>query len=780
MVFEWVKDTADKAVKAVGDAGSALASEAQNIEHKLLGDDKKSAEAKSSDSTKPQAQNKDAGKDEKKPETATGASSSSTGLNTDQTALANAALKSVAKDSGVQQQTVPKYDGSVLDTISHYASQAIDTITSSSTVGTVLSYISNPISISINAGVTLGKKLVKVAEDVYETADKDLKIGKIKGEAAEKIRDEYHKLFDDSSSSSTSRRQSGSIELTNPYQQSSEVGRVSSVDDTASLPKDMMHWLFNDNEKPANVASSDNLFNFTNDKKETTDITAVPGHVHIEKTDAEGNVKTIVDKTSGRTMVLQGSERVTIENGKEVVKGDGYTVSWDEEGKRHITLADNREVIRDKDSVKLIDKTGSTANLDVKEHFLDSDHHFGFTNSADELSKITEEKRAQLKDGEAYMLAIAGGGTRTIFKDATFDVQNNLARLETKDHEVFQFEMKNNQIFIRKDGHVMPLNDERLSKLIKAEDGKYRIGNLVIDPKQLCLETDAVPAAVAGTGGDAAAAPGGARVSPFRMNFDFRNWRQNLDDTHGHVIAAVVHPDKTTTITDGKATYTNNDKDATVAITTVPAATDGQVPPKPETIKVDLDKTTIETNKIIDTPQNTTIKDTNTVIDADKTVHFQDGPTVNPDGTVRVDHDTFVDKDMSVHAKDWESSAASKNRGSITEANAQDVAISISSKANSIFAMARAGKVSWSEVAALNSSLGDVLSLMSSIPPDTAAFALLLNSYGLLVEAINIATPKAQITQFAMDKGISDPTSIQAIGEGANADEVKQAKLNAA
>lgn len=763
MALEWIKDTAEKAAKVVSDAGTSLLKEAQAVEHKLLGsDEKKPAEQSKNDSAQ-QKKEEQSGKDAEKK--AGPAASSSSGLSVDQSALQAAALKAEIKDKHIPE-AAPKYDGSILDTISHFASQAKETLTSNAT--SVLNFISNPVAVSIGAGVSLGEHLVKVAENVYESADKHLKVSKVVGDTAEKIKQEYDKLFDDSSSATkpaAPQQQSligASLEFSNPF--SGEVARVSSVDES-SLPKDLKHWLFNENEKPSDASFSDSLFSFTNDKNEKTEITTLPGHVRVEKRDADGNVKTIVDKSSGKTMVLQGNETVTIENGKEVVKGDGYTVSWDEQGRRHITLDNKKEVIRDGNSVKILDKTGG-ANLTLSNHVLDSDHGYAFTDKPGEIDRVTREKQEQLKPGDVYVLAIPGAGTRAIFKDATFDVHDNKARLETSDHQIFQLEMKDNQVYLRRDGQLLPINDERLKDLIQAENGKFKIGSLLIDPEKLKV-----------LGPSCHTEHSGGSSTPYEL--DLHTWRQHVRRPDGHELDVTVNPSTNETkVIDGNTTVQNNNHDSTVSVSTAPDSTDGGAPAQPSIIKIDLDKQTIDTPKLIDTPDKTVIKDTNTVIQNDHTVKFHDGPTVNPDGSVRVDNDTYIDKDLTVHSKDWQSTAA-KDNSPVSAATAQVIAVNISSKASSVSGMARSGKVRWTEVAALNSALGDILRVMGAIPADSPAYALLVNSYGQLVEAINVATPKAQVTESAIQQGINDPTAIKAIEQGLSPEESKRRRLAA-
>lgn len=706
MALDWVKEQADKAIKAAGEATTALVHEVQTIEHKLAGSEPK-AEVKTGSIAVPQIKE----------------------LNP-------------------------------------------NTITTNSAIGSLIGYLGAPI---VKAGATIGSECIKIAENVFQTADKKLTVcvGEIVGKAAEEIKAEYNKLFDTNPDKTQEKAQPvQTIEFNNIFDKGNhpEVQRVSSV---SNQNGDMLRWLYTDKEQPRNVAVSDNLFSYTNDKHEQTDISALPGHVHIEKKDSDGNLKTIVDKTSNRTMVLHGSESVVIENGKEVVKGDGYKVTWDEKGRRHIMLDNGSELVRDGDKVQLINETGT---LDVQKHVLNvGGTNISFVDGKDPLKEMTQEKQKSLKPGEAALIAIKGAGTRTIFSDGTtFDVQDNLARLETKDHRIFQFEIKDNQIFLRRDDKLIPLDNEQ--SLIKAENGKFKIGGLVIDPAKLSIESESAPAAAPGTGGEA--------TPPHpQYRFDLSRHIQSLLDQHGNPWAVTVDHNNSTTVEDPahQQKIANNNLDSTVAVTTVVPATPEHPQPVPETVKIDLSTTTVDlNNKVVDEPNKTTIKDSNTVIDKDRTVHLggDDGPVVRPDGSVRVDRNTYVDRDMTVHSNDWSSTAA-RTSGSASVMNAQIAAMNISNKASSMTGVAKSDKIRWSEVAVMNNALGDVLSLMGSVPSDSPAYAMLLSSYGLLVEAINDATPKAQVTESAIAQGITSQIAIKAMEQGATEEEVKRNRLAA-
>lgn len=711
-------------------------------------------------------------------------------------------------------------DAAILQSVTSALRKSADWITSS----TVLSYI-NPIAAGIGAGITLGGELVKVAENLYQSEDKKLTVSKINYQEGTKLKADWDKMFDsDKPSANQPSANKGTIEFNDIFESlkkptEAKVDRVSDVDDSASTNKDATRWLFNANEK---LPGSDNLFTFSNEKKEKTEITAEAGHVHVEKADENGNVRTIVDKTNNKTVVLRDNESVVIENGKEVVKGDGYKVTWDDKNNRHVLLDNGNEIIRDGNNVKM-----AIANdkLVVAPHLLSNiTAGFSFVDTKDDLAAKTEEIRKTLQDGQTYLLAIKGVGTRTIFQDGTtFDVQQQKARLETANHLVFHFEIKDGQLYVRKDGELLPITSDKSP--VKAVDGKFKIGDLVIDQHELCIKTDGeapgarnadacstetsckpatdVCVVAPKTDDQTKVAPGADscsprhKTSPFNVNLETGEFSWVGKD--GRVWHGNINSDGSTQIKDDHNKYENSNTDSKVKVTTEPQSVPANTndvpaqpaqPAKPEVTTIDLSTTTIETPKLIDTVKDTTIKDTHTVIHDDRVVEFKDGPTVNPDGSVRVDRDTFIAKDMHVTSREWESSAAvvadrnantayGSSKLNITETQAQNAAITIAQKASTIQNLAKSGVVRWTEVASLNAALGDVLCMLSAVPPGSPAHAMLMQSYSLIITAINVATPKAQAAESANKIGSENKQVIKAIENGANANELKRMNIAA-
>ncbi len=711
--------------------------------------------------------------------------------------LQNAALKAEIKNRQPgQNPAIPKYDGSVLDTVSSVLKKTASFLSSNSTVNTVIETLSSPLaglSAGIGAGISLGSKLVRVAEGMYQSEDKKVTVSRVRGEEAAKLADDWDRMFD--SDKPCTGKDVCSIEVPNIYdslktQPSTE--RVSSVDDTSALSQDLKRWLFDENEK---AKGSDNLFSYKDQKGQRTEITAVPGHVHLETRDENGNLKTIVDKSNNqsknKTMVLHEKESVVIEGDKQVVKGDGYKVSWDDQGKRHIFLDNGNEVVRDGDSVKIIDQSGSNT-LEVQKGSLvnpGSGWAFSDSLSSDDLAKRTEEIRKGLEPGQAYLLAIKGRGTRAILNDdehTTFDVNGNKARLEyyNKDnnkHQVIHLEKRDDQIFVKKDGNWIPADSK--DSPIKVEDGKFKLGDLVIETnfcpgKNGENQDGGIRHFGGGRGADNKPADGGA----LRPGSPWGGFVMHKLNNAGQEITATTDGQGNSKFIEANNTYENNSDNKEVKITTIdPAANDSKKPGDSnepaktvDVMTVDLGTTKIDTPKLVDDTERTVIKDTNTVIEKDRTVKFEDGPIVNPDGSVKVDKHTFIDKDMHVTSHGWESSAASGGRNSISELNAQSIAVNVAGKAQGMQNLVKGSNVSWAEIASLNSALCDVVNLLSSVPVGSPAHAMLLRSYALLVDAINIATPKAQAADCAEKNGLKSEEDTRAVEKGANPDLLKR------
>ncbi|MBX9570660.1 MAG: hypothetical protein K2X77_17340 [Candidatus Obscuribacterales bacterium] len=152
---------------------------------------------------------------------------------------------------------------------------------------------------------------------------------------------------------------------------------------------------------------------------------------------------------------------------------------------------------------------------------------------------------------------------------------------------------------------------------------------------------------------------------------------------------------------------------------------------------------------------------TGTTIDRQGNVKLgHDGPTLHRDGSVRIDRDTHVSADMKVVSRGWESTAA-QTRGPISEAQAQSIAATVSGKANAAYTKALGSVVRWSEVADLNCALSDIVSMMGLIPPGSPAYSLLMKSYGLIMQALSVAAPKAQLAEKAITAGVTDQNQIK-------------------
>ncbi len=761
MPLEWIKDQTNKAVKAVGDEGNSLYKEAQQLvekaEHKLT-------------ATAPEKRAITLTSTEQKPAIVSGPLKLTSGLAIDQKTLEITALKAEAKTQHLQTAQ-PRYDGSVLDTVSNIVSKAA--INTTAVIGNVLGSLGGPLEAGLLAGIQASTTLIKIAEDIYQSADKKLTVSEVKGVESSEIKAGFAKLFNESTEPAASIKVGPSaaeadkiatskpegtaprnLEFDNIFDAIKHIdekgvdgkgaSRVSAQE--TSMPESAKRWLFNDDIERNSAANNDNLFSYSNDLKGKTEISAVPGHVHIEQRDEKGNLRTIVDKTNGKVTVLKDNESVVQEGDKTVIKGPNYTVSWDIDGNRHIEIG-KLDIVRKGDKAEIIDK--NAAKISVKKGLVTVADSVTFSpEKGKDLNTLTADALKTLKDGEVHMIAIPGGGTRTILKDGTtIDVLDDKARLTTSDNTVYQLEKKDDKFYLRQGDQLVPLDKAHLDV-----DGHKHLGAFKLDPRTLLLTTQ-------------------------NYFLDIAKNHQQIVNPAGTVVDAFVHRDNCSTFKIGSSTIENKLDTPKISVTTDEKPGDSD--PKPA-VKYTIDPitTNIEvrdpsTDKLLltDTPKNTTIADSKTVIDADRRVHIGD-TVVNPDGSVQVDRHTFIDKDMHVSSTGWDSSAA-QSTSPLTQAAAQSVASSVSNKASSISGLAKSGVVKWTEVLSLNSALNDVLSLMGSMPAGSQAYAMLQQSYSLLVAAIAEATPKALATQEANAKGVSAAPAIKELEAGKSVEELK-------
>ncbi|MBX9723271.1 MAG: hypothetical protein K2X81_17845 [Candidatus Obscuribacterales bacterium] len=773
MSFDWIKDQTNKVIKAVGDEGSALYKEAQHLvesaEHKLSGSDAKSTESKSSD-----AKSTDAKLSENK--------------TLEITPIKQGADLKASKTEAQLLNTkteATKHESSVLGTVSDYVSKAA--VGATAAISSALGSLGVPLGAGIIAGIKAGTALVQVAENLYQSADKKVTVTEVKGAESTQIKEGFAKLFDESNAKASDKKtekptteaavpkaeQAKTIEFNNIFDAIKHVEKAKTSDSKegasrvsnqeSSIPDDVKRWLFNDpTERCAGQAKLDshNLFSYPLADGGKTEINNQPGHVHLEQRDENGNVRTIVDKTKDRLVVLKDKESVIKEGDKTVVKGPDYTVSWDDQGNRHIEWG-NQEIIRNKidNTIQVIDKNAGPKIASHDGQVTVGDNVAFVSNTIKDLNALTADALKTLQkgeDGQVYMIAIPGGGTRTIAKDGTtLDVLENKARLTTPDQKVIQLETKDDKLFIRQGDKLVPLDKEHFE-----EAGGKKIGTFELDPATLRLRTQ-------------------------NYFLDILKNHQQLIDRQGQTIDAFLRPDNCATVKIGNTTVENAPDSNKVVISKAPdlkpgdSTNDKSVQPVKIVIDQDTNKVEIKDNKtdkllLTDTPKNTTIADTNTVIDADRTVHIGN-TVVRPDGAVQVDKHTFIDKDMHISSTAADIST-SHAPNTATQASAQSVAANISGKAMSISGMAKAGVVKWTEVAALNTALGDVLGLMGSMPVGSQAYAMLQESYNLLVNAINVATPKALATEDANSRGITAPSAVKAMEEGVSEAELKARK----
>jgi hypothetical protein len=160
------------------------------------------------------------------------------------------------------------------------------------------------------------------------------------------------------------------------------------------------------------------------------------------------------------------------------------------------------------------------------------------------------------------------------------------------------------------------------------------------------------------------------------------------------------------------------------------------------------------------------------IIKSNNEVEFDGGkgPKLHKDGSMKLDEQTSTDSTGHVHSGSWSGSfagAAGAERAHL-ETAATNTSMNARNNANNVYSKAAGGMVTFNDISALNSELGDVSAMINQLAAAGATDLIgdLQNSCAALIETINFATPKAAACQIAMDKGITSPSVIKQIEDG--------------
>lgn len=699
--FEWLAEKASSALQSIGEAGASL------VQSGLLLASDAALKTAGSD------------EDESEPKTSDDASE----------ALARAAETAEAAEKPPSPKTSGTLNTGALDSAKNTVQAVLSIAEQFSKLDpTKVVSSTSPLGGLLSAGTILINNAAKSSDVTWQSNDKKLRVDTISDTSA--VADDFAKLFR-TVDSQQCKAKVHTLECSNIFSE------VKPGDDAEKLPAALRaddHGEKGESAKAEMVSAEaiQALFHHesTSGAGVNTSIDGAPGRIRVQTTDSTGKPITEVEKDSERTRVTHGSETATREGEQTVLKGKDYRVVV-RNGIRHVFLDDDRELVRDGNGAKIIDRrTGSEIQISQNQLHttLSTGHALVLAQEKDDLEVLTEQAKAKLKPGETTIIVMPGVGTRTIFHEGTvMDVRpDRMTRIQTPDGHVFLMDGQGN-MFLQADGCNVPLDRNNLPQFIQFRNNKFYVGQFEIDPQAVQVVADQIT--VNGASG-VQTLRGRGRTATIAAN---SNGTADIQDSANHIHN---HGDN------GKIVIsnTNNPSGSTV---------------------IDLANQSVETEKILDKAESTVIKETGTTVDSRGTVNFEGGrgPVLYHDGSVRVDANTFIGADLSVRNGNFSASA---------EAKAASVAGDSGARAAGVYGKAMNGTVRWTDVADLNDALGNVMALISSVPPTSAAYARLMASYKELVTAISVAAPKAKVAETALEKGITDNAVIKQLDDASS------------
>lgn len=569
---------------------------------------------------------------------------------------------------------------------------------------------------------------------------------------------------------------------------------------------------------------------FTNGKGERTETFTLPGSVQIKKMDRDGNLITSLEKTADQTSLSHKGETVSKFRDKTVYTGDDFKAFIDDKtGDMRVHTKDGLIFTKKAGETKFsVAKHEVTTK--ANETWVDNvgGRKAVFTGSAN-VEFITRQVQENLNPGQSALLA-GPGFNRIVYADATLDryEADNSWVLKTQG-KTYLLWNADGKTYVKHNGETTELsNNTNASKNIVAQlkhdsngaiqefrDGKMFMqrttadfskgildlfgdngeratvkvdaqGTKVTAANNKVADLTANPADAVCTVAPASTSPAQTVDSMLSMLRDSvgqtQMFAQNCSTQSSNMdLTTFVYADGKVNIsapadvkrdfvadTDSFVSLQNsptNQAPANLPPELVPAETKPMVVVNVEKAEIRVPATN-DRAAIVLGPDGIVNEKTGTKIDREGNVRLgHDGPTLHRDGSVTIDRDTHVSSSMKVVSGGWESTAA-QYRGPVSEAQAQSIAATVSGKANAAYTKALGSLVRWSEVADLNCALSDIVSMMGLIPPGSPAYGLLMKSYGLIMQALSVAAPKAQAAERAISAGATDQQQIKRIEMG--------------
>lgn len=574
--------------------------------------------------------------------------------------------------------------------------------------------------------------------------------------------------------------------------------------------------------------SNDFRHAITNEKGERTETFTLPGSVQIKKMDRDGNLITSLEKTADQTSLTFKTENVSRFKDKTVYRSDDFKAFIDNKtGDMTVHTKDGYILSKKANESKFtVAKHEITATPDGTVVKNVGGRQAMFTGS-DKVDVITGQVQENLKPGQSALL-LGPGFNRIVYADATLDrfEADNSWVLKTQG-KTYRFWNEDGKTFVQHNGETTELNNNDASKHLVAQlkydtngaieeirDGKMFLQKTTADinkgflhlfgenGERATVKVDAHGTKVTAANNkvadpsanpsDAVCTVQPASTSPvttvdsmlsmlrdsvaqtqmLTQNCSAPNTNMDLttfEYTDGKVNVSAPVDVKREFVADTDSFTLLQNGPTNQAPTNVPP---DLVPAAEPLAVVDVTKAEIrlpatkDRAAIVVGPDGIVNEKTGTKIDREGNVRLgHDGPTLHRDGSVTIDRDTHVSSSMKVVSGGWESTAA-QYRGPVSEAQAQSIAATVSGKANAAYTKALGSLVRWSEVADLNCALSDVVSMMGLVPPGSPAYGLLMKSYGLIMQALSVAAPKAQAAERAIMAGATEQQQIKRIEMG--------------
>jgi hypothetical protein len=537
--------------------------------------------------------------------------------------------------------------------------------------------------------------------------------------------------------------------------------RAGSKNETTPQSLDFSPEIYISNIKPAADRSADKgaetttatSRDYTNANGEQVKVTANNGEIKYNAT-KDGKVVTEASQTADASTISHRGATATLDTKAGRLEFSNDQLKLLQQDGRAVIELGQRKIIKDASgAIKLFDSHGRLLQaLSVGQLIIGADNDIHMFNAGTNLTdKARENKTAQV-DGEAAADAKPPVNVfMTTAGDLLAELPDGSTMQRRKEDGNVMMRLASGQVVLVEagSGHVQILRDGKFEPLTSGTD-----------------EADkAKEALIAGgiqVSGQTIAFQGGA----LDLKHQSIAWR-GANNEHKHIDLSQTAPDAA-----GSQVTVKTETQTVVATGTNEVKTTDADGNKYDT---DLTKGDVRTPEVYVAPQEIRAKQNDgqeVIISKENEVAFDGGkgPRLHRNGSQDLDEQTSTDSTGHVRSGSWSGSfagAAMAQRAQL-ETAATNTSMNARNNANCVYGKAAGGMVTFSDISALNSELGDVSAMINQLAAAGATDLIgeLQNSCAALIETINFATPKAAACQIAMERGITSPSMIKQIEDG--------------